>query len=114
MKAQDLKMALTMGRDRIFPIRTYTQFLQTLFGIPAMIALALVVVSGLAFIAVFALAIALKRYFLGPHRTWQRWFAWRPVRVEDGRIVWLKKVSRIGLYEDSEKVFSLSGVEYKR
>ncbi len=29
-----------------------------------------------------------------PHK----WFAWRPVRLEDGRCAWLEIVERIGTY----------------
>jgi hypothetical protein len=27
-------------------------------------------------------------------REWHRWFAWHPVSIEDGRIVWLEVVER--------------------
>lgn len=38
-------------------------------------------------------ATALERY-----RRWHRWFAWRPVRLEDGRIAFLETVERRGVF----------------
>jgi hypothetical protein len=33
---------------------------------------------------------------------WHRWFAWRPVRIDDGRIVWLESVYRRLLFRHPE------------
>ena len=30
---------------------------------------------------------------------WHLWFAWRIVRLDTGRLVWLEKVQRIGTFE---------------
>jgi hypothetical protein len=27
-------------------------------------------------------------------RSWRPWFAWRPVKLEDGRIAWLERVQK--------------------
>lgn len=33
--------------------------------------------------------------FGSPTAVWHWWFAWRPVRLEDSRIVWLQGVARL-------------------
>ena len=35
--------------------------------------------------------------FGDPCGEWHRWFAWRPVRSYDGRLAWLRFVSRRGI-----------------
>jgi hypothetical protein len=34
-------------------------------------------------------------------KNWHLWFAWRPVRLDTGRMVWLEKVKRKGTICDT-------------
>ena len=40
---------------------------------------------------------------------WHRWFAWRPVKLMDGRIVWLEEVER----REQELGFDITDTYYR-
>lgn len=71
-----------------------TLFICVFVLLPVVIACTIAVLVACVFIILVELPIRVKRRYLGPHsEKWQKWFAWRPVRI-DGTWVWFQSVIR--------------------
>ncbi|MCW2317111.1 hypothetical protein M2322_002665 [Rhodoblastus acidophilus] len=62
---------------------------------------------------IFGLSHSQKREkFNAQYRPWHRWFAWYPVWLEDGRLVWLQWVDRRASHDATYYVVGL-GVSFE-
>ena len=46
--------------------------------------------------------------------SWHRWFAWHPVRLNDGKLCWLKYVNRVYQMERDEEGITRIKLHYER